>query len=208
MAPVTTTPTFRSSATVRGSTVRPLYVWTDAREITRSRLGTLPRRPINSSVTPSLRYSFSGSPVWLTNGSTATERAGCAAVARLPRTPFTVLGTRKAVAPRATMIAATAATRRARRWGHRSTRRLPSSGSPFFARSRAEMNSGPERNRSAGTLASAFPTTCSSTLGMVSRTLRIVGAVSTDLRARIACGVAPVNGGLPRSISYRTHPRL
>ena len=58
----------------RTSSRRPLSANTDVREATLSP-STLPSAWISSSVMPSLRYSFSGSPLALTNGSTAMVRA-------------------------------------------------------------------------------------------------------------------------------------
>ena len=55
--------------------------------------------------------------------------------------------------------------------------------------------------RSAGDLASAVVTTRSRLAGTVSRTCRSGRGDSDRLRTMIACGVGPVNGGSPASIS-------
>ncbi len=61
-------------------------------------------------------------------------------------------------------------------------------------------------HRSAGTLASAFITACSTCWGTVSRTLLIPVGFSVMIRAKIACAVFPMCGGSPTSISYNTAP--
>ena len=55
--------------------------------------------------------------------------------------------------------------------------------------------------RSAGTLARAFTTAHSRASGTVPRTLRTLRTGSVNCRAMMACGVGPVNGASPTSIS-------
>ncbi len=55
--------------------------------------------------------------------------------------------------------------------------------------------------RSAGTLASAFFTACSTASATLGRTARSEGAGSVKRRAIIACAVGPANGTAPASIS-------
>ena len=72
----------------------------------------------------------------------------------------------------------------------------------------ASANSVAVVNRSAGIFSSAFITACSTARGTACRTVRNAGTGSSEWRARTACGVGPVNGGPPASISYSTQPRL
>jgi hypothetical protein len=67
--PSSTAPTLSRCPTSRASTSFPLNVNADPRETTR-RPSTRPSAVISSSVMPSLKYSFSGSALTLTNGST------------------------------------------------------------------------------------------------------------------------------------------
>ncbi len=61
-------------------------------------------------------------------------------------------------------------------------------------------------NRSAGVRASALVSAASTPAGTVSRTTEIRGNGSLSFFARIACGVGPVYGVSPLSISYSTQP--
>src|SRR5438093_11940228 len=72
----------------------------------------------------------------------------------------------------------------------------------------AVANSRAVANRSAGVLASARTMAPSTAGGTVSRTILSPGTGSIDLRAMIACGVGPPNGGAPASISESTQARL
>ncbi len=70
----------------------------------------------------------------------------------------------------------------------------------------ASRNCAAVANRSAGTLASALRIGCSTASGTVSLAVRRAGGGSNVFRAKIACGLVPVNGGSPASISYATQP--
>ena len=63
-------------------------------------------------------------------------------------------------------------------------------------------------NRSAGTRASARCNARSAASGTLGRTRRTLGTGSTKRLATMACGVGPVYGASPASISYSTQPRL
>src|SRR2546426_4222526 len=69
------------------------------------------------------------------------------------------------------------------------------------ARVSAAANSLAVANLSAGVLASARTMAPATAGGTVSRTILSPGTGSIDLRAMIACGVGPPNGGAPASIS-------
>jgi hypothetical protein len=70
----------------------------------------------------------------------------------------------------------------------------------------ARVNSAAVANRSAGTSASAFCTAVSTAGGTVGRKRLSGGAGWMNRFATTACGVGPVKGGSPASISWSTHP--
>src|SRR6202008_1322894 len=75
--PSRTCPTLSSRATLVTSTFLPLYENELLRETT-ARAETLLRSVMMSSVMPSLKYSCSGSPLMLANGSTQIATRGVA----------------------------------------------------------------------------------------------------------------------------------
>ncbi len=72
----------------------------------------------------------------------------------------------------------------------------------------AWANSSALPNRSAGALARAFMSARSRVSGTSGRVLHTEGDGSANCFIMIACGLGPVNGGRPASISYSTHARL
>ena len=72
MRPITSACTFKSLATVPGSTSRPLYRNTEDRAMT-DKFGNCDRLLIRLSVIPSLRYSVFGSLPALSKGNTAMD---------------------------------------------------------------------------------------------------------------------------------------
>lgn len=70
----------------------------------------------------------------------------------------------------------------------------------------ASANAAALANRSAGSLASAHSTACSTPGGMVSRSAVSATGFSVRTFATMLCTDAPVKGGSPHSISYVTAP--
>ncbi len=100
--------------------------------------------------------------------------------------------------PSPTVAAASGKRRRA----HAELRGVTSVREPSGCKARAK--SAAEANRSAGTLASALVTACSTPSGIPSRTVRRGGMGWVSRFAMIAWKLGPVYGGSPASISYTT----
>src|SRR5438093_685466 len=115
-----------------------------------------------SSAIPSVKYSFSGSALMLTNGSTAIDLAAAA--------PVPWVGDPGGVVTPGAF--------------------------------RAWANTAAVACRSAGSLASAFNTACSTQAGASARKPRNGGGGDVKHCAMIACAVLPMNGVRPVSISY------
>ncbi len=127
---------------------------TDVREITLS-ARIFDRCAMTSSVIPSAKYSFSGSALKLTNGSTATV-GDCARAGAV----------------------------------------------------NASANSRVDAKRSAGCLARAFMSACSTDAGTVARNRLIAGTGSNIRLMTRVCAFGAMYGGSPTSISYNTQARL
>jgi hypothetical protein len=171
----------------------PRYCSALVREMTPS-VGIMARRLVISSVMPSAKYPSPGAPR-LSNGSTAIRGASFDPVSYRWRPS----AKRKAVAATAPTPKSAAARRREVGSSDRGD---------ALAASTAALNSCAVVKRSFGSFASARVSACSTVSGTSGRRERIAGRLASTCCAITACGVGPVNGGAPFSISYSTQPRL